>query len=68
MRGGLIEGATSGWSRTHCSVKSTVNRMAFLGYLNMIRTNLDKSDEEWLKIKESIDRYNLGGLKMLTFD
>ncbi|MBR2254397.1 MAG: hypothetical protein IJ856_01030, partial [Candidatus Methanomethylophilaceae archaeon] len=46
----------------------TVNRMAFLGCLNMIRMNLDKSDGEWLKIKESIDRYNLGGLKMLTFD
>jgi len=42
--------------------------MAFLGCLNMIRMNLDKSDEEWLNIKESIDGYNLGGLKMLTFD
>ena len=34
----------------------------------MIRANLDKSDDEWLKIKESIDRYNQGGLNMLNFD
>ncbi len=45
-----------------------VNRMAILGCMNMIRINLDKSDEEWLKIKESIDRFNLGGLRLLTWD
>ncbi len=29
----------------------TVNRMAIHGGMNMIRANLDRSDEEWLKIK-----------------
>ena len=56
--------------RTDAGVEKivTVNRMAILGCINMIRANLDKSDEEWLKIKESIDRYNQGGLNMLNFD
>jgi len=35
------------------------------GCLQSIRENLDKSDEEWSVIKESIDRYNRGGLRMI---
>jgi len=36
------------------------------GCFGMIKSNLDKSDEEWDKIKTAIDRYNNGGLKMIT--
>ncbi len=34
------------------------------GCLHSIRDNLDRTDEEWSVIKESIDRYNRGGLRM----
>lgn len=35
--------------------------------LAAVRDNLGKSDEEWLKVKDTIDLYNRGGLRMTTF-
>lgn len=47
---------------------NVVNTISLTGCLEMIRQNLDKSDEEWAKTKQIIDRYHLGGLKMITYE
>jgi len=47
---------------------NVVNTITLSGCLEMIRQNLDKSDEEWEKTKQVIDRYHLGGLKMVSFE
>ncbi len=46
------------------SALTAVCRTSAYGCLHSIRDNLDRTDEEWEIIKESIDRYNRGGLRM----
>jgi AcrR family transcriptional regulator len=44
----------------------TTFRFSLAGCLKSIKDNLDKSDEEWAKIKKTIDLFNLGGLRLLV--
>lgn len=44
-----------------------VCRVAFAGCLYAIRENLDRSDEEWGAIKETMDCYHGGGLRQVSF-
>ncbi len=44
----------------------TTIRFSMAGCLKSIKDNLDKSDEEWARIKKTIDLYNLGGLRLLV--
>ena len=37
------------------------------GCLRSIKDNLDRTDEEWGRIKESIDTFNCGGLRLTCF-